>query len=70
MNIVSIGPDPKERHPVEGSENVQFIKAIVTRLNIIAGDYSYYDAGEGGTFEERVIRGRGTAGSPSRRPGW
>jgi hypothetical protein len=24
MNIVSIGPDPKEKHLIEGNENVQF----------------------------------------------
>lgn len=49
------GPDPNEKHPIEGNENVQFIKAAVTRPNIIAGDHSYYDARDGESFEERVL---------------
>jgi len=52
---VSIWPGPNEKRPIEGNANVQFIKATVTRPNIVAGDYSYDDARAGEAFEERVL---------------
>jgi hypothetical protein len=52
---VSIGTDPNEKRPIEGNANAQFMKATLTRPNIVAGDYSYYDAREGEAFEERVL---------------
>lgn len=36
-------PDPNAAEPVAGHPRVGFIKTLVTRPNIIAGDYSYYD---------------------------
>lgn len=50
-----IGPDPKLKYPIKGNENVQFIKNTISRPNIIVGDYSYYDAKEGESFEEQVL---------------
>jgi virginiamycin A acetyltransferase len=36
-------PDPNAAEPVAGHPRVGFIKNLVTRANIVAGDYSYYD---------------------------
>lgn len=49
------GPNPDEKHPIPGAEQVQFIKNTITRPNIIVGEYSYYDARPGETFEDRVL---------------
>ncbi|WP_142849812.1 CatB-related O-acetyltransferase [Telmatospirillum sp. J64-1] len=37
------GPDPNDPHPMKGFPRVGFLKAFITRPNIIVGDYSYYD---------------------------
>lgn len=50
-----IGPDPGDKYPMQDNSNLQFIKNTITRPNIIAGDYSYYDARNGESFEERVL---------------
>lgn len=52
---MSMGPDPNDKYPMQGNLNLQFIKSTITRPNIIAGDYSYYDAHNGELFEERVL---------------
>ncbi len=49
------GPNPKEKYPVKGNEVVQFIKNTITRPNILVGDYSYYDARNGESFEDQVL---------------
>lgn len=56
------GPDPKCRYPFEGSgvpvdhKRTIFLKNAVTRPNIIAGDYSYYDDPAGADdFENRNV---------------
>jgi len=50
------GPDPKTKYPMEGFPQVGFIKNFVTRPNIIAGDYSYYDDPAGvENFEKNVM---------------
>lgn len=49
------GPDVHAVHPIPGNRRVEFIKNVVTRPTIIAGEYSYYDAPEGDTFENRVL---------------
>lgn len=49
------GPDPNSIYPNEKIKSVCFIKNVITRPNIIAGDYSYYDDDEGAeNFEEHV----------------
>jgi virginiamycin A acetyltransferase len=34
---------------------VQFIRNVITKPNIIAGEYSYYDSANGESFEDRVL---------------
>ncbi|MBJ3788331.1 acetyltransferase, partial [Bacillus sp. OA1] len=50
-----MNPNPNVKYPIEGNQNVQFIKNIITKPNILVGDYSYYDAKDGETFEDRVL---------------
>ena len=52
---VRLGPDPDALYPVPGLKRICFIKNCITRPNIIAGDYSYYDdPGGAELFEEHV----------------
>lgn len=37
------GPDPDKTFPNEKIRSLCFIKNVITRPNIIAGDYTYYD---------------------------
>lgn len=39
----SQAPDPGVKFPIEGFERTAYLKAVVTKPNIIVGDYSYYD---------------------------
>lgn len=49
------GPNPKAIYPNEAIKSVYFIKNVITRPNIIVGDYTYYDDINGAEkFEERV----------------
>ncbi|WP_157017446.1 CatB-related O-acetyltransferase [Mesorhizobium xinjiangense] len=49
-------PDPNVVHPIPGHTRCGFIKNIVTRPTIIAGDFSYYDDPEGPErFEEHCV---------------
>lgn len=50
-----MNPNPNIKYPIEGNQNVQFIKNTITKPNILVGDYSYYDAKDGETFENRVL---------------
>jgi virginiamycin A acetyltransferase len=50
-----MGPDPQNRFPVPGNQKLQFIKPSITRKNIIAGEYSYYDSKHGESFEDQVL---------------
>ena len=50
-----MNPNPNVKYPIEGNKNVHFIKNTITKANIRAGDYSYYDAKDGETFEDRVL---------------
>ena len=36
------GPDPNSIYPNESIRQIVYIKNVITRPNIIAGDYSYY----------------------------
>ena len=50
-----IGPDPNSIYPNENIRQIVYIKNVITRPNIIAGDYSYYDDVNGAErFEEHV----------------
>ncbi len=49
------GPDPNAVYPNERIKSICFIKNVITRPNIIVGDYSYYDDVDGAeNFEEHV----------------
>ncbi|HIW56362.1 MAG TPA: Vat family streptogramin A O-acetyltransferase [Firmicutes bacterium] len=49
------GPDPNKKFPVKNAPSVCFIKNVVTRPNIIVGDYTYYDDPDGAAdFEKHV----------------
>ncbi|TDL56155.1 streptogramin A O-acetyltransferase Vat(I) [Paenibacillus dendritiformis] len=49
------GPNPQDKYPIPGNKNVQFIRNVITMPNIVAGEYSYYDAMNGESFEEQVL---------------
>lgn len=50
-----MGPNPDSVYPNENLKQVVFIKNVITRPNITAGEYSYYDDPEGAErFEEHV----------------
>jgi virginiamycin A acetyltransferase len=50
------GPHPDEKHPMQGFSQVGYLKNIITKPNIIVGDYSYYDDPEGPErFEANVL---------------
>ena len=52
-----MGPDPDAVYPNEKIKSVVFIKNVISRPNIIAGEYSYYDDNTGAEkFEEHVTR--------------
>lgn len=49
------GPNPNAIYPNEAIKSVCYIKSVVTRPNIIIGDYTYYDDSHGAEkFEEHV----------------
>lgn len=50
------GPNPLNKHPMEGFPQVCFIKNTVSNPNIIIGDYTYYDDLEDSeNFERNVL---------------
>lgn len=50
------GPNPFNKHPLEGFPQVCFIKNTAQNPNIIVGDYSYYDDPEDSeNFERNVL---------------
>ncbi|MFP1732127.1 Vat family streptogramin A O-acetyltransferase [Lonsdalea quercina] len=50
------GPDPTNKHPMQGFPQVCFIKNTVTNPNIIIGDFTYYDDPEDSEdFERHVL---------------
>lgn len=50
------GPDPDKIHPLEHYPNLVFLKNIITRPNIIVGDYTYYDDNyDAYNFEKNVL---------------
>ncbi|QQL48685.1 CatB-related O-acetyltransferase [Mucilaginibacter ginkgonis] len=40
---MSYGPNPATKYPLDGHREMAFLKNIITRPNIIVGDYTYYD---------------------------
>lgn len=49
------GPDPNTVYPNPNITSICFIKNVITRPNIIVGDYTYYDDADGAEkFEEHV----------------
>lgn len=50
-----LGPNPNLKYPIPGNMNVQFIRNMITKPNIIVGDYSYYNALNGESFEDQVL---------------
>ena len=53
---MAAGPDPRTPHPMPGHPRVGFLKAFVTRPNIVVGDYTYYDDPEGPEhFQDRNV---------------
>ena len=38
-----MGPNPNAVYPNEAIKQVVYIKNVITRPNIIVGEYSYYD---------------------------
>lgn len=50
------GPSPDKMHPLEHHPNLVFLKNIITRPNIIVGDYTYYDdTTDPYNFEKNVL---------------
>ncbi|KAF0818192.1 putative Streptogramin O-acetyltransferase [Bacillus sp. ZZV12-4809] len=49
------GPNLDDIYPIKGNQKVQFIKNTITKPNIRAGEYSYYDTRNGETFEDQVL---------------
>ncbi len=49
------GPDPSSIYPNEAIKQVCFIKNVITRPNIIVGDYTYYDDSDGAENFERHV---------------
>lgn len=51
-----LGPNPKDKHPMNGLPQVCFIQNTVSNPNIIIGDYTYYDDPEDSeNFERNVL---------------
>lgn len=50
------GPDPDNRHPLNGESHTVFLKTVITRPTIIVGDYTYYhDPDHAADFENRNV---------------
>lgn len=50
------GPDPSDKHPLDGFPQVCFIRNTVKNPNIIVGEYTYYDDPEDSeNFERNVL---------------
>ena len=50
------GPDPKNKHPMDGFPQVCYIANTITNPNIVVGDYTYYDDPDDSEgFERNVL---------------
>jgi len=53
---MTIGPDPRDPHPMAGFPQVCFIRNTVSNPNIEIGEYTYYDDPDGSEdFERNVL---------------
>lgn len=53
---MAFGPDPNTLHPLAHHHRLVFLKNLITRPNIIVGDYTYYDDLEDpANFERNVL---------------
>src|SRR5690554_3333590 len=50
------GPDVNEKFPMEGQQRICFLKNIISRPNILVGDYTYYDDPEDVYNFERNVK--------------
>lgn len=50
-----LGPDPNKAFPNENIPSLCYIKNVITRPNIIVGDYTYYDDPDGAENFERHV---------------
>ncbi|HYG85793.1 MAG TPA: CatB-related O-acetyltransferase [Azospirillum sp.] len=54
--MTTAGPDPNTPHPMPAHPRVGFLKAFITRPNIVVGDYTYYDDPDGPQhFQDRNV---------------
>ncbi len=59
--MTEIGPDPNQPYPIADQRRVCFIKNFIKSLNIIVGDYSYYDDPiDPENFEKNVLYNYGS----------
>lgn len=50
------GPDPNDKHPMDGFPQICFIRNTVANPNIVIGEYTYYDDPEDSeNFERNVL---------------
>ncbi len=50
------GPSPDTKYPIPGVARTGFLRAFITRPNIVVGEYTYYDDPRGPEyFEENVL---------------
>lgn len=50
------GPSPETVHPMEGFDQVCYLKNVISNPSIIVGDYTYYDDPiDSGNFERNVL---------------
>ncbi len=49
------GPDPNRIYPNEKLRQIVYIKNVITRSNIIVGDYTYYDDIDGAEESEKHV---------------
>lgn len=56
-NLANKGPNPNTKTPLDGYEDLVFLKNIISSPNINAGDYTYYDDRRYGAknFEENNV---------------
>ena len=50
------GPNPNKLYPNENIKQVVYIKNVITRPNIIVGDYTYYDDVDGAENLRNTLR--------------
>ena len=56
-NLANKGPNPNSKTPLEGYEDLVFLKNVISSPSIHVGDYTYYDYRRYGAknFEENNV---------------